>query len=96
MRASVVVNCQSILWERLFLEAFQAAISETQGWKVWNVAVEALTGQGGEFNFGHVEPGAMFWSVVNFQAFQQAACFNRKEGFVKRCRLMGVKIVACA
>lgn len=35
--------------------------------KVWYTAVEALACKSGKFDFGYIQPGAMFWGVVNFE-----------------------------
>jgi hypothetical protein len=57
--------------------------------EVWDASIETLSGEGGEFDFGHIEPRAMFWPMVNLQAGKQAACLFRLEGLVKSGWLMG-------
>ena len=65
-----------------------------QGVEIWDAAVEALSGEGSEFNFGHVEPRAVFWGMVYFEAGQQAAGLFRFERLVECGRLVGIEIVA--
>lgn len=36
-----------------------------EGGKIGEASVEALAGESGEFDFGHIEPRAMFWRMVN-------------------------------
>ena len=65
-----------------------------EGWQIGNAAVEALSGEGSEFNFGHVEPRAVFWGMVYFEACEQAAGLFRFERLVECGRLVGIEIVA--
>lgn len=65
-----------------------------QGWKITDASVEALFSKGGEFDFSHVEPGTMFWGVVNFQTTEKASCFVWFKSFVESCRLVGIEVVA--
>ena len=46
-----------------------------------------------QFQFGHVEPTAMLGRVVKLQAFENAAGFGRRKGFVQGRRPMGVQVV---
>ena len=45
-----------------------------EGVEVGDAPVEALAGQGGEFDLGDVEPGAVSGGVVDLQALGQGEC----------------------
>src|SRR4029453_10511543 len=49
---------------------------------VGNAAIEALGRQDAEFRLGQIEPAAVFWSVVPFEALDQAPGFDGRKGFV--------------
>src|SRR4029450_6931311 len=48
-----------------------------------NAAIEALCRQDAEFRLGQIEPAAVFWSVVPFEALDQAPGFDGRKGFVE-------------
>jgi hypothetical protein len=50
---------------------------------VRNPAVEALGRQDAEFGLCQIKPTAMLWSVVPFEALDQAPGFGGRKGFVK-------------
>ena len=47
-----------------------------EGLFVGNPAVEALGRQDAEFGFGQIEPTAVLWGVVPFEALDQASGFG--------------------
>ena len=51
-----------------------------------------MGGQDAEFGFGEIEPTAMLWSVVPFEALRQAARFGGRKRFVKRSRAVDIEI----
>ena len=46
--------------------------------------VQTLTAQDGQFDFGHIEPGAMFGGVMKLQAIADPLGFGGLEGGVER------------
>src|ERR1700675_727040 len=54
-----------------------------EGLSVWNAAVEALGRKDAEFGFCQIEPTAVLWSVVPFEALDQPPGFGGGEGFIK-------------
>ena len=50
---------------------------------VGDAAVEALGREDGEFGLGHVEPASVLGRVMPLEAFDEAARFGGREGFVK-------------
>ncbi len=55
-----------------------------EGVEVLDAAVEALPGQGGEFDLGDVEPRAVFGGVVDLQPLGQRERLGRLERLVQR------------
>src|SRR5262249_60447952 len=49
---------------------------------VGNTAIEALGRYDAEFRLGQIEPAAVFWSVVPFEALDQAPGLNGRKGVV--------------
>lgn len=45
------------------------------------------------FKFCNVKPAAMFWGIVNFQAFDHSPRFLRRIFFIQGCRSMGIGII---
>src|SRR5208337_620857 len=64
-----------------------------EGLLVGDAAAQALPGQNGELGFGHVEPASMFWRVMPFEPFDEAARFGGGEGGIERGRRMGAQVV---
>ena len=54
-----------------------------EGLFVGDAAIEALGRQDAEFGLGQIEPTAVFWSVVPFEALDQAPGFDGRKGFVE-------------
>jgi hypothetical protein len=54
-----------------------------EGLFVGDLAVEALGRQDAKFGFGQIEPTAVLWGVVPFEALDQAPGFGRGKGFVE-------------
>ena len=54
-----------------------------EGLFVGNPAVEALGRQDAEFGFGQIEPTAVLWGVVPFEALDQAPGFGGRKGLVE-------------
>jgi len=93
IRASAVVNCQSIpVWEALRRSA-QALGLVLQDVDIGDASGEALFGQDAQFDLGHVEPAAVFGGVADLQAIQESPRLFRREGFVQRGRRMGDVVV---
>ncbi len=45
-----------------------------EGRKVGNTAVKALACKSSKFDFGNIEPRAMFWCVVDFETIKEVSC----------------------
>ena len=56
-------------------------------------AVEALSTEDAQFNLSHVEPTAMFGSVVKLQAFGYTTRFGWFKCFVQRTQLVSIEVV---
>ena len=54
-----------------------------EGLLVGDAAVEALGRQDAEFRLRQVEPTAVLWSVVPFEALDQPPGFSGRKGFVE-------------
>ena len=54
-----------------------------EGLFVGNPAVEALGCQDAEFGLRQIEPTAVLWSVVPFEALHQPPGFDGRKGFVE-------------
>ena len=54
-----------------------------EGLFVGDTAVEALGRQNDEFGLRQIEPAAMLWSVVPFEALDQPPGFGGSKGFVE-------------
>ena len=54
-----------------------------EGFFVGNTAIETLGRKNAEFRLGQIEPAAVFWSVVPFEALDQAPGFDGRKGFVE-------------
>ena len=54
-----------------------------EGLLVGDPAVEALGRQDAEFGFRQIEPAAVLWGVVPFEALDQAPGFGGRKGFVE-------------
>ncbi len=64
---AVVLPCGDFLDEGLF---------------IGNPTVEALGREDAEFGLCQIEPAAMLWGVVPFEAFDQAPCLIGEEGLI--------------
>ena len=49
--------------------------------------------QDAEFDFSHIEPTSMFRGVMDFQLFNDAACFCWSKGLVERGELVCVQVI---
>src|SRR4249920_2948832 len=56
-------------------------------------AIKTLTVQDTEFDFGHVQPTAMFGGVVELQFLANTAGFGGREGVIERGRTMGIELI---
>jgi len=54
-----------------------------EGLFVGNPAIEALGRQDAEFGFRQIEPTAVLWGVVPFEALDQPPGFSGRKGFVE-------------
>src|SRR6266566_8319499 len=91
MRAFLVVNCQSALVWLALRSCSQAAISSMRicllgmrRSRHWDVRTARL---------GQIEPAAVFWSVVPFEALDQTPGFDGREGFVECSLAVDAEIV---
>src|SRR5271157_6661895 len=64
-----------------------------EGLFVWDAAIEALGRKDAEFGLRHIEPAAVLWCVVPFEAFGQPPCFGGGKSFIERSLGVGVEIV---
>ena len=55
--------------------------------------VETLVAEDAQLYLSHVQPTAVYWSVVELQALGDAPCFGWLEGIVQRAELVSVEIV---
>ena len=58
-----------------------------------DATIQTLPAHGTQLDFRHVQPTAMFGSVVNPEPLGQAASLVRLKGFVERARLVRVEVV---
>ena len=75
---AIVLPCGDFVDERLF---------------VGNAPVEALGRQNTKLGFGQIEPTAVFWREVPFEALDQSPGLGGRKGFIERCLAVGVEIV---
>ena len=54
-----------------------------EGLLIGNAAVEALGRKDAEFGLRQIEPTAVLWSVVPFEALDQPPSFGCRKGFVE-------------
>ena len=54
-----------------------------EGLFVGDAAIEALRGQDAEFGLRQIEPTAVLWSVMPFEAFDQPPGFGGRKGLVE-------------
>lgn len=73
--------------------AFPGGDLVDEGLFVGDAAIEALRGQNTEFGLGEIEPAAVLWRVVPFEALGQPAGLGGWEGLVERGLGMGAEIV---
>ena len=64
-----------------------------EGIFVGDGAVEALRRKDAEFGLRQIEPAAVFWRVVPFEALDQSAGFGGRERFIKGSLAVDVEIV---
>ena len=64
-----------------------------EGLFVGNPAIEALGRQDAEFGFRQIEPTAVLWGVVPFEALDQAPGFDGRKGFVECSLAVDAEIV---
>ena len=55
---------------------------------------QAFLGEGGQFNIGQVQPGAMLWGMMQFKFLPYGACFGRLKGLIQGRNVMRVQVVA--
>ena len=60
---------------------------------VFHAVMEALAGQHGQFQFGHVEPTGVFGGKVPLDTLAQTPCLVRREGLIERVRAVRVQVV---
>ena len=54
---------------------------------------QTTTAEHAQLDLGHVEPTAVYWSVVELQTLGDAPRFERLERIVERTELVGIEIV---
>ena len=59
-----------------------------------DTTVETLVAEDTQFYLDHVQPTAVYWSVVEFQALGDAPRVGWLEGIVQRTQLVSVEIVS--
>src|SRR6266436_9806376 len=64
-----------------------------EGLFIGDAAVEALGRQNAEFGLRQIEPTAVLWSVMPFEALDQPPGFGGREGFVERSLAVDVEIL---
>src|SRR6266571_8490277 len=64
-----------------------------EGLFVGNAAVEALGRKDAEFGLRQIEPAAVLWRIVPFEALDQSTGFGGRERFVKGSLAVDVEIV---
>ena len=62
-----------------------------QGLEVLDAPVQALAGQHREFDFGNVEPRAVFGGVVDLEPLSERERLGRLEGLVERSDAVGAR-----
>jgi hypothetical protein len=78
----------------MFISVFTPGLSlsdELPGF--FDALIETLTGEHAEFDFGHIEPTAVFGGVVELETLGKSFSFGRSEGLVERTGMMGVELV---
>jgi hypothetical protein len=55
--------------------------------------IEALSTKNAQFNFRHVEPTSVFWSVMNLQLVEDATSFLWSKCFVQRGGFVSIQVV---
>src|ERR1700722_11882931 len=60
---------------------------------VGNSSVKALSGQNVQFDFGDIEPAAMFGRVNYFESTDQSPGFLGRKGFVQGAQAVRVEVV---
>lgn len=61
--------------------------------KIGDASIETLACEGGEFDFSHVEPRAMFWRVMDFETIEQTSCRVGLKSFVESGGFMRIEII---
>ena len=91
MRAFWVVNRQSTPGDAIALllpcPGFLCACLN-----IWHPPVKAWASEGPELNVGHIEPAAVFGSMVDFQPARPELAFGRK-GLIERADPMCVEVI---
>ena len=93
IRASSVLNCQSISVCRWFRSRNPSPDLTLHPGQAWNPAVQALSAQRAQFDFCNVEPTAVLRRVVDFQSLCQLASVSRLVGRVQRFDSVRVQVV---
>src|SRR4249920_3212647 len=55
-----------------------------QGLDIWNPPIQALSGEGTQFNFGNIEPAAVFGGMVDLKPFDQLPSLLGRKGLIER------------
>ena len=81
------MNCQlAVAWSLLRASSragfFPIGHSGLHDTHLVNTIGQALSRLSTQFDLCHIEPVAVFWRAVEFQAIEQPPCFVRLEGFV--------------
>ena len=90
-----VLDGESPVYGRSGLVSFclQGRNFTTEGLFIGNAPAQDSPPQDAEFDLCHIEPTAVFGSVVKLQTPGDAPGFSGREGLVERSRFMGVEIV---
>src|SRR5258708_2883577 len=64
-----------------------------EGLFVWNSAVEALGREDADLGLCQIEPAAVLWGVMPFEALNQSPGLGGRKGFVERSLGVDIEIV---
>src|SRR6266446_5337652 len=60
---------------------------------VWNPSIQALAGEGTQFNFGNIEPAAVFGGMVHLKPFEKLPSLLGRKGLIERADPMRIEVI---
>ena len=93
IRASLVVNCQSMGAGRIVAMGLPGVDFLSEDFEAGDPAIQALAGQGAEFDLGDIKPATVLRGVVELDSFGQATGLGCGKGFVERGGGVSVEVV---